>query len=123
MGRKKKKKKKEEHLETENVANRSLGRRKATSIHNTNKITTTTTTTPTKNQHHSRVKSLVLPFLGRLRVANRLRVDFANVEDGPLFCLSLPREERKKERRVQNEIKIKKKKKKKKKVPALIPLL
>jgi len=70
-------------LETENVASRSLGRRKATSIHNhTNKITTPTVTTTAESSHSS------FPSLDRLlRVANRLQVDFANVVDGgsPLF--------------------------------------
>jgi len=72
--KKERKVRKEEEEEEEGKLERSLGRRKATSIHNnTNKITTTTTPTTTTT-----AESLVLPFLG-LRVANRLQVDFANV--------------------------------------------
>ena len=78
----KKERKVRKEEEEEGKLERSLGRRKATSIHNnTNKITTTTTPTTTTTT----AESLVLPFLG-LRVANRLQVDFANVEgaDPPL---------------------------------------
>ena len=92
-----KKERKVRKEEEEGKLERSLGRRKATSIHNTNKITTTTTPTTTTT-----AESLVLPFLG-LRVANRLQVDFANVEgvDPPL---SLPREERRVQIKVKEEI-------------------
>ena len=94
----KKERKVRKEEEEEGNLERSLGRRKATSIHNTNKITTTTTPTTTTTT----AESLVLPFLG-LRVANRLQVDFANVGgvDPPL---SLPREERRVQIKVKEEI-------------------
>merc|ERR1719264_1853728 len=106
--------KKEEHLETENVANRSLGRRKATSIHNTNKITTTTTTTPTKTTTTAESSHSSFPSLA----ASGLQIDSESIlptlkTDLSSVSPSHEKKERKKERRVQNEIKIKKKKRKK----------
>merc|ERR1712066_486062 len=80
-----------------NVANRSLGRRKATSIHNTNKITTTTTTTPTKTNTAAESSHSSFPSLA----ASGLQIDSESIsptsKTDPL--LSLPPTRRKKERK------------------------